>query len=190
MSHTTICPKCHNIVTAPFPIECPLCGFSLEHLIGFPSPDTIKKRDKHTELLTKGSISLHGGEFNASFDYYGLLSLPDLVRYTVSYGHRSELPSVHGGHQNPIIVAYLPEIIGSGISQYNKHYGACSGVCIISPGSERWGHPYPVLDEWVQNQCSTKIGKCFLCDLPTPFGHTICAGCYEKVGSDWRTFLG
>jgi hypothetical protein len=176
-------------MAAPFALACPSCGFTLAHLIGSSSPETQSKKDKHTELLTVGSISLHKGEFNASFDYYGFLSLPDLVRYTVSYGHHSTVPSPRGDQDNPVIVAYVPEVIGSGISRYNTDYMPCSGICIISPGSERWGHPYPILDQWTKKQFTNALGVCFLCATPTPFGHTLCSACYAKQGSDWRRFL-
>ncbi|MBE0544654.1 MAG: hypothetical protein IH623_25215 [Verrucomicrobia bacterium] len=189
MSHQTICPKCLNSLAAPFALACPSCGFTLAHLIGSPSPETQPKQDKHTELLTVGSISLHGGEFNASFDYYGLLSLPDLVRYTVSYGHHSTVPSPRGDHTNAVTVAYVPEIIGSGISRYSTGYMACSGLCIVSPGSQRWGHPYPILEQWTQQQFAGAVGACFVCGTATPFGHTLCPACYSKEGSDWRRFL-
>ena len=189
MSYQTSCPRCLNSLAAPFLLDCPSCGFTLAHLIGSPPPETQSKQAKHTELLTIGSISLHGGEFNASFDYYGLLSLPDLVRYTVSYGHHSTVPSPRGGHTNPVIVAYVPEIIGSGISCYSSDYYPCSGLCIVSPGNQRWGHPYPILDQWTQHQFSGVFGTCFSCAAPTPFGHTLCSSCYGREGSDWRRFL-
>src|SRR5258708_1237373 len=76
MSHKTTCPKCLSSLDAPFALACPSCGFTLAHLIGSPSPETQPKKDRHTELLTVGSISFPKGWVNASFDYYGLFRRP------------------------------------------------------------------------------------------------------------------
>jgi hypothetical protein len=158
-------------------------------LLGQPSPEGEAKQLKHNQLLTSDSISLSGGEFNASFDHYGFLSLPDLVRYTISYGHRATVSSPRGRHNNQVIVAYVPDIIGSGVSQYSSNYTPSSGVCIISPGSERWGHPFPVLDPWVQQQFSGMQGICVVCGSNTPFGHTLCLEHYDILNGDWRKLL-
>jgi len=189
MPHEFTCPKCNTTLVAPFLVACPACGFTLGHLLGQPSPEGEAKQLKHNELLTSGSISLYGGELNASFDYYGFLSLPDLVRYTVSYGHHATVPSPRGHHHNPVVVAYVPEIIGSGVSRYSTDYNPCSGLCIISPGSERWGHPFPVLEQWVQQQFPGVQGTCAVCGANTPFGHTLCHEHYANLTGDWRKLL-
>jgi hypothetical protein len=75
-----------------------------------------EKWEKHSDLLRGRDIGLYGGMFNASFDNYGDSSIEDLVRYTQSYGHRSKLPSRGGRYENDVAVAFIPEIMGSGVS--------------------------------------------------------------------------
>jgi hypothetical protein len=164
---------------------CAVCNFTTDHLLTSLSPQALLKMQKHTELVG-GSISLHGNHFNASYDYYGILSLPQLIRYAVSYGHRSSIPSSRGSHRNNVIVAYVPEIIGSGRSIYNDDYLACSGVCIISPNNISHGHSFPVLDQWVEQIFCGIGGTCFRCGTSTPFGHPLCSICFGEDGSDWR----
>ncbi len=189
MPHSSPCPNCNTPVLSPFLIKCPYCAFDLTHLVGNLSPQGQNKRIKHTELLTSGTIQLHKGEYNASFDHYGLQNLEELVRYALSYGHHATVKSPRGNHQNPVIVAYIPEIIGSGVSRYSADYLPASGICIISPSSVQWGHPYPMLDGWAQKEFNGLVGSCFRCGAVTPFGQTVCTKCYGEIGSNWKSLL-
>jgi len=184
------CPKCKAELSAPFVPPCD-CGFDLSHLDGTSlSAHQVGKRDKHNSLITGSGLSLHGGEFNASFTHAGNGSLTELLRFTVSFGDIGVVPSAHGGHSNEVRIAYVPEIIGSGVSLYQHGEVACSGVCIISPASFNFGHPYPVLDEWVQRQFSEANSVCKRCkQTATVFGEVFCRDCYDEIGDDWRALL-
>jgi hypothetical protein len=187
-----LCVKCHSKLEAPFPRECPRCGFSLDHLYGKKLSDFQKnKRKKHTDLLSGRKIQLHGSTYNASFDNYGDASLEDLVRFTISYGHLAKLPSKGGRGENELVVAFIPETIGSGVSIYDTTYAPvpCSGVGIISPASETYGHGFPILDDWLHLTFKTEKGDCVSCGTPTAFGHPFCNKCYDANGLDWRNFL-
>lgn len=184
------CPSCEAKHPAPFRSACPSCGFSVAHLAGQSLSDFQNgKWDKHTELLRGQNISLHSGDYNASFDHVGSGSLGELVRFALSYGHESEVPANRGPHVNPVRIAYIPQVIGSGISAYTSTPIACSGVCIISPGSLEYGHAYPVLNQWVQEEFAGKSGQCAFCGTPTAFGHPICQKCYEDRDGDWTKLL-
>lgn len=192
MPFQCLCPKCQNAVDVPFPQACPYCGFSLDHLTGKKLSDFQKgKKDKHGDLLYGRNISLRGSEFNASFDSYGDANLEDIVRFAMSYGHRILLPGKAGRASCPLVVGFIPNVVGSGISVYDKGYEpvACSGVAVVSPQSEIYGHPIPALDAWVDKMFAGKTGYCGSCGDSTPFGHPICAKCYAKNGQDWRHFL-
>lgn len=186
-----LCYRCQAKLEAPIKEVCPSCGFSLDHLVGKRLSDfQFENWEKHTDLLRGRDIDLYGGVFNASFDNYGDSSIEDLVRYTLSYGHRSKLPSRGGRHQNDVAVAFIPNIIGSGVSIYNQSGPApCSGVCIISPVSQTYGHPFPVLDDWLHATFPKEVGGCASCGAATPFGHSICSRCYAARGGDWRKWL-
>lgn len=186
------CIKCLAKLYVPFPEVCPYCGFSLEHLSDKKLSGFQKlKKDKHSDLLFGRKIQLYGSPYNASFDSYGDANLEDLIRFTISYGHRTKLPSKGGRHENEIVVAFIPEIIGSGVSIYDVTYApvTCSGVAIISPTSEIYGHGFPVLDDWVHDRFKTEKGQCVSCGVQTAFGHSFCHKCYEARGQDWRKFL-
>ncbi len=186
------CVKCHTKLNAPFPGECPHCGFNLDHLSGKKlSRFQKEKREKHTDLLSGREIQLYGSTYNASFDNYGDANLEDLVRFTISYGHHAKLPSKGGRPDGELIVSFIPDIIGSGVSIYDTSYApvACSGVGILSPVSETHAHAIPVLDAWIQDRFKVEKGVCVLCGTPTAFGHPLCGKCYEANGKDWRRFL-
>jgi len=187
-----LCVQCHEKLEAPFRGTCPHCGFSLQHLFGKKLSDFQKqKRDKHCDLLFGRKIQLHGSNYNASFDSYGDANLEDLMRFTLSYGHHAKLPSRGGRHENEIVLAFIPDIIGSGISVYDTDYQplTCSGVAVISPASQDYGHGFPVLDDWVHQTFKTEEGFCVSCGALTAFGHPLCHKCYEARGSDWLKFL-
>jgi hypothetical protein len=113
-----------------------------------------------------------------------------LIRFTLSYGHRSKLPSRGGRYQNDAVVAFIPAIQGSGVSIYNALGPVpCSGTCIISPASETFGHAFPILDDWLKETFPKEAGRCFFCGTSTPFGHSLCAKCYDHRGGDWRAWL-
>ncbi len=73
-----------------------------------------KKDLQHRDLLFGRSVNLYNKQFNASFDYYGDAELPDVVRFAISYGDRTTVMSTHGNHPTPLIVSYIPTVIGSG----------------------------------------------------------------------------
>jgi hypothetical protein len=173
-------------------MTCPDCGFSLEHLAGKRlSGFQQEKREKHSDLLLGREIRLHGTDYNASFDSYGDANLEDLVRFALSYGHRAKLPSKGGRAENEVVLAFIPEVIGSGVSKYDISYDPvpCSGVGILSPASETYGHGFPTLDAWVNEVFTQEKGFCVGCGAPTAFGHSICYECYAGKGGDWKNFV-
>ncbi len=187
-----LCVQCQLKVEAPFPEKCPHCGFGLDHLEGKNLSDFQKqKKEKHDDLLFGRKIQLQGSDYNASFDSYGDANLTDLLRFTLSYGHPAKLPSKGGRHQNDIVLAFIPEIVGSGISIYDLGYDPvpCSGIAVISPASQEYGHGFPVLDDWVHQTFKNEKGHCVSCGESTSFGHSLCQKCYLEKGSDWRKFL-
>lgn len=183
------CPNCRSWLSGPFTI-CPHCGFSFSHLVAPTSTEAQGKMADHTQLFTRGTVSLgKKPEFNASFDYYGVTNLTDLVRFTITYGHRAQVSSGPGRLPSDVIAAFVPEIIGSGVSRYSTDYQPCSGLCIVSPASTKWGHPFPVLDTWVSSKFSGQFGTCYRCGSTTPFAQSICSRCYSEIGNDWRKCL-
>ena len=189
ISYTYPCPQCGMALTGPFN-RCGNCGYSFGHLVCPTSPQAQNKMADHTQLLTRGSISLGGKpECNASFDYYGITNLNDLVRFTITYGHRTQVSSGPGRTPSNVIASFIPEIIGSGVSRYTTDYQPCSGMCLISPASTTWGHPFPMLDQWATAKFAGQTGTCFRCGTPTPFAQPICPKCYGEIGNDWRNCL-
>lgn len=187
--YTYPCPQCRAALSGPFN-GCGSCGYSFGHLVTPTSPAAQRKMADHTQLLTRGTISLGGRpECNASFDYYGVTNLTDLVRFTITYGHRASVSSGPGRLPSDVIAAFIPEIIGSGVSRYTTDYQPCSGLCLISPASMNWGHPFPMLDQWVATKFAGQTGICFRCRTTTPFAQPICAKCYGEIAHDWRKSL-
>lgn len=188
-SYTYPCPQCGAPLSGPFK-GCGACGFSFGHLVSPTSPEAQNKMADHTQLFTRGTISIgNKPDFNASFDYYGVANLTDLVRFTITYGHRSQVSSGPGRTPSDVIAAFVPEIIGSGVSRYTTDYQPCSGLCIISPASTKWGHPFPVLDKWIASKFPGQTATCFRCGDPTPFAQPVCPKCYGDLGQDWRNCL-
>ena len=189
MEYQYTCPSCSTILYQPFD-GCPACGFTTDHLVHPISPEAKKKMLDHTQLLVRDTVELGGRPaFNASFDYYGHANLDELVRYTVTFGHRTEVSSGPGRQPCSVIAAYIPEVIGSGISRYSEDYMPCSGVCIISPTSAKWGHPFPMLDQFVDSKMGSESSVCFRCGSTTPVAHPVCINCYGELGNDWKSCL-
>ncbi len=185
------CPKCGNEVEGPFPNQCPYCTFNLSALTGKGTTSFQQiKWDKHSDLLQGRNIQLYdGGTYNASFDYNGYTQLEDIVRFTITYGDRVAIPSPRGGHQNPVILSYIPEQLGAGTAIHFPGTVPCSGICLVSPQSDVYAHSFPVIDEWVQVTFSNDSSYCRICNSPTAFGQPICEKCYVERGSDWKNFL-
>ncbi len=185
------CPDCSSQRPAPFLPPCPNCGFSLDHLNGRQLSDWQRQKwKKHQELLQGSNISLHGGKWNASFTHNGNAALEDLVRFTISYGDTQVLSSPRGNNQNPVYLAYIPEIIGSGLAIATPGLVPCSGLCIVSPSSIQYGHTYPILDDWMQDHFSGLGSSCRLCHTPTAFGEVFCMQCYSGYANgDWQKLL-
>lgn len=155
------------------------------------SPFQVQKWEKHSDLIQGRQLSLHGGPFNASYDFNGLAKIDDVVRFTLTFGQRATLKGKNGRADSDVIISYLPEIIGSGMSQYLQTAGnvPCSGVCLMSPASDVYSHSYPVLDDWVQPTFKTLDFKCARCKTATGFGQPICAKCYQDGQWDWISYL-
>lgn len=188
-SYTYPCPQCGAHLNGPFN-GCGACGYSFGHLVTPTSPEAQNKMADHTQLLTRGTISLGGKpECNASFDYYGVANLTDLVRFTITYGHRTQVSSGPGRAPSNVIAAFIPEIIGSGVTRYTTDYQPCSGMLLISPASTKWGHPFPMLEQWATSKFSGQAATCFRCNNPTPFAQPVCPKCYGELGQDWRNCL-
>lgn len=188
-----LCPKCGSANPIPFQGVCGNnCGFNLNHLAGKTlSAHQVKKKLKHNELIYGDTISLYGGEFNASFIHSEESHLDGLVRYAISFGDRATVPSPRGKHQNPVIVAFTPQTVGSGTSTviYPKQV-PCSGVCIISPASKEWGHPFPVMDEWVRSALPDLGKKCpGGCGSDLGFGIPFCGACFAARGGNWQALI-
>jgi hypothetical protein len=185
------CPVCQALVPAPFPYSCPHCFATFDGLLGSgTSAFQTKNSREHRDLLYGQNVQLYRGrEYNCSFDHYGEANLPDLVQYTLSYGHRTTVPSNHGNVPTVMIAAYIPDIIGSGVSKYNTAGPLpASGVMLVSPASLNYAHSFPVLDDYMQHKFATAPGGCSLCKKPTGFGHGICADCYAKRSGSWLDF--
>ncbi|HUG69515.1 MAG TPA: hypothetical protein VMM76_17320 [Pirellulaceae bacterium] len=130
---------------------------------------------------------------NCSFDHIGIAKLTDIVEFTMNYGHESSVMSLHGGHPTPVRIAYIPEVFGRGAKKSEPYTAvsgiACSGCCVMSPGSIDYGHPFPVLTEWVSYKFGSEIGHCRLCGALTSFAMAVCGDCYAHHGNDWQSML-
>jgi hypothetical protein len=191
MSITSICPKCGNLISGPFPQQCPYCPFNLSALVGRGTTAfQVMKWEKHSDLLFGRNIQLANGEtYNTSFNFNGYAQLEDIVRFSITFGDRTTILSPHGGHQNQLIVSYIPEQLGAGTAIYSPGTIPCSGICLISPQSNDYAHSFPVIDDWVQATFAGATSSCRICSAPTAFGQPICAECYAERGSDWHNFI-
>ena len=187
---TSPCPRC-GYPLAPQFVACPGCCWTLTPLVSPTSPQGINKMIKHTEIIHAGNVSLGNGPggYNASFDQNGLASLDQIIRYTIILGHRISISSGPGRPNNECRVAYLPEIIGSGVSNFSSGPVGCSGVCIISPASPTWGHAFPTMDQFIAKHANGLSLTCQKCGGPSTLGHAFCFSCYSDLGGDWRSFL-
>lgn len=189
---TFSCFYCGFSSSTPVRYPCPGCELSLDHLDGNQnSPFQTRKWHEHTELVTGNTVGLHGKDWNCSFDSTGYRKISSIVEYTVNYGQTLQLSSNRGNHINDVRLAFIPEIIGSGIS---THYATlsnqtCSGCCVISPRSIRFGHTFPVLYDWVSQTWQGSQTNCRRCNKSTHVGLTICWECYQELGSDWTQLL-
>lgn len=192
INHTFTCFCCHTPMTTQT-IRCPnpVCGCDYGYISQPTSPEGIAKKEKHEELVTVGSLSYGDGpgKFNASFDYVGVASKDKLVRFALAFGHRTQVSSGPGRAPSDVALAYVPEIIGSGVATFWSGYQACSGICVISPASEKWAHPFPAMDSWIKQKDPGLAWTCATCPRAVPFGHVFCGDCYARHGSDWRTFM-
>ena len=186
------CFSCGFTSSTVLRYPCPSCGVDLSHLNGATSSSfQTRKWGEHLDLLSGANVDLHGKEWNCSFDISGYGKISDIVEFTLNYGQKLYLPANRGNHVNEVYLAFIPEIIGSGVS---THYATlqtepCSGCCVISPTSLNYGHPFPILYDWVSQQWPTTGATCHFCNRTTHVGLTICWDCYQKNGGNWTTFL-
>lgn len=186
----TQCPSCNASVSAPFPTHCPYCAFNIDGLAGLGTSSFQARKDQqHRDLLFGRNVSLYNKQFNASFDYYGIAELPDIVRFAISYGDRTTVLSTHGNHPTPLIVSYIPAVIGSGTSIYNPGNLPCSGICLMSPASVNYSHSFPVLDDYVRTAFNGLSGACRACGVATGFAQPFCSVCYQQQSFDWKKWL-
>lgn len=184
------CYNCGHTSGSPISYPCSNCGIDVSHLDGTSlSTWNQRKWSEHTSLLTGAYIPLHGKEWNCSFDLVGYSKISKIVEYTLNYGQWFSLP--HRGNTNPVCLTFIPEIIGSGVS---THYATLdsqpvSGCCIISPKSLQYGHPFPVLYDWVSTTFAGQSSSCRLCGTATQVGLTVCWNCYSKNDNDWTKLL-
>jgi len=183
------CPKCGALVKGAFPNNCPTCSFNINGLIGKGTTSFQEMNwQKHTDILFGRNIQLAKGQtYNASFDFNGYEKLEDIVRYTITYGVRTDIESRH--KKSNIIISYIPEIIGAGTAIHFRNTVPCSGICLISPESENFSHSFPVIDEWVQVKFSNQSSFCRFCNKTTEFGQPICSNCYKEFGSNWKFLI-
>lgn len=187
---TTSCPMCNFVVPGAFPAQCPSCSFSLSLLaVGGTTPFQRKKWKEHTDIVCGRQLQLRGKAYNASFDYSGVAKLEDVLRFTVTFGDRVEVPALRSNDHNPAIITYIPEPIGSGTSICNPGALPCSGVCLLSPHSNKWAHSFPVMDDWVQRKFPGRMSRCRICENQTGFAQPICPQCYVQHNGNWLSFL-
>lgn len=183
------CPRCKNVEQGPFGTSCQ-CGFTIRDLSGqSTNPWIVNKDQQHHELLTEGAVSLFGKKYNASFTYNGIVMLEDLVRFTITYGSRTTIPSIRGAHPTEIILAFVPEVIGSGTSVFEPGLVPCSGIVLMSPGSMNHGHSFPALQQYVNDTFSSLGNTCKSCGKQIDFGQPFCVECYYLHNIDWRELI-
>lgn len=188
------CFHCGEKSKTPIRFPCPTCRKGIDHLDGTtPSISFIKKYKEHTDLIGGSGINLYGKTMNCSFDHIGVAKLSDLVEFTMNFGHEATVLSLHGGHPTPVRVAYIPQVFGRGAKKsdpYTLISGIpCSGCCVMSPCSIIYGHPFPVITEWVSDKFATSSGNCSVCGVVTSFGMGVCGRCYSSHGYDWQSML-
>lgn len=188
VTYRSKCPKCNKKYVSAFPTSCE-CGFNLDGLTGKSTSDFQKKKIKeHTDLLRGTQINLYKKEYNASFDSNAIVQLKDLVRFTLSFGERRFL-ATRSGHNNPIILCYIPEVIGQGASLYSTTSTPVSGCCIISPSNDIYAHPFPARNDWINNKFQNEKSTCIRCGIEVPIGEPFCTICLGKHRGNWRDLL-
>jgi ribosomal protein L37E len=186
------CYSCGQQSQEPINYPCSACGVDISHLDGTALSSWQRKKWKeHTSLVTGSYIPLKGKDWNCSFDIVGYSKIPQIVEFTLNYGQWFSLPSTHGGHTNDVCITFIPEIIGSGVSKHYTTLGPMpvSGCCVISPDSMQYGHPFPVLYDWVNIKFGGASSVCRLCGTETPVGLSVCWDCYDRNGNDWTRLL-
>ena len=180
------CPKCNGEIEGIFKLKCPICGFSIEHLVGIETNEFLNSKwNKHGLQDGIKKIPLGNGP-NAYFNFFGIANIIDLVRYTISFGDSGKLPYRKG--YNEVKFCYFPQSIGDGYMTADNSLIPCSGLMIISPKSLIYGHSFPVISEWENARFGNIKGHCIRCDSETSFGQTICSNCY-KNGFNWREIV-
>jgi len=186
------CPICKNPLPAPVGDTCLICTNSYEFLWN-PSPHSFgaEKLDDHSVIVRAEPLCLKPGRtYQSSFDAWGYENRKDLARFAISYGHSGQ--ANFGSKDYEVRVAYIPEILGSGISAHQFTVGPtpCSGILLLSPNSILYGHPYPILDVWVQQKFGTVQKSCLACGCAVSFGHPMCSQCYASIAAnDWRKLM-
>ena len=184
------CPQCNNWIEGIFPQQCPYCSLNINTLSGSATSNfSQNKWHEHSTLLSGSTVPLFGKTFNASFDFNGVEKLTDLIQFALTYGERTTILDSRGINNNQVILAYYPEVIGSGSAIHYPSLVPCSGVLLMSPNSQEYAHSFPVIDEWVQNNFPSMKSKCNICGCETGFGVAVCNECYEKYGCGWQKLL-
>lgn len=182
------CPRCGKRINGVFPISCPECGLSTENIATMGTTDFQRRKlDEHTDLLYGREIGFYGKKFNASFDYNGYTNLQNLVRYAITYGVRLSIPN--RGAYSSAILAYCPAILGTGTAMGKDKQVPCTGVCIVSPQSDQWGHTFPVIDDWVNRNYGMLASTCTICGASTHIGVPICERCYSQSTGGWEEMM-
>jgi hypothetical protein len=186
------CFNCGAQFKHPIHFPCPNCRIDIGHLDGTQTSSfQIRKWSEHLDLVAGRSINLYGKDWSCSFDSVGYSKITDIVEFTLNFGQKLQLPATRGLHINDVYLAFIPEVIGSGISTNYATLDTmpCSGTCIISPQSIDFGHPFPVLYDWVNSTWNHTSNNCKSCGRPTHIGQPFCWDCYNHQGGDWSNFL-
>ncbi len=186
------CFHCGHSSSSPITYPCSNCGANLNHLNGQSFSNFQRNKwNEHTDLIQGyQQVQLYDKNWNCSFDTTGTSKINDIVKFTINYGQKLSLQSNRGNHVNEAYLSFIPEIIGQGTSsQYTTlSTVTCSGCCIISPQSINYGHPFPVLIDWVKQTWSSESSQCYKCGKKTHVGLQICGECYQKIGN-WEKLL-
>ena len=184
------CFKCKHNSTSPINYPCSNCGMDISHLDGTNLSEwNRKKLPEHTSLLSGSCVPLNGKDWNCSFDIEGYSKITEIVEFTLNYGQWFNYE--FRNHINQVCLTFIPEIIGAGVSTHYATLDAhpVSGCCIISPKSVSFGHPFPVLKDWVATQFGGQSSICKICGNTTDLGITVCWSCYANYNNDWTKLL-
>jgi hypothetical protein len=183
------CPVCGHLYDGPVSLKCPGCGLDLRSF-AWQGTNALQRKSwlQHSDLLRGRDIQFYGKEFSASFDYSGLASLPEMLRFVASFGCDAQMQG-RGGHLNTIRVAYFTGSIGLGTHSSYMTPEPCAGIGIISPSSSTHGHVSPILKDWVVGRFSNLSSQCIKCGKLTEFGVVLCGECVSSTGFYWRDLL-